>query len=57
MNIKEYKQKVSERKTESLIDDYGCIWHNYFEDPCRKWDLMLDIVKDELLKRTGEKRK
>lgn len=54
MNVKSYKRNICKRDTEYLLEEFGALWYRYFEEPCEDCETKMEIVKDEILRRTGE---
>lgn len=52
--IERFKHNIEQRKTRSLLWEYRGIYTNYVEDVDVKDDIKMDLIENEILKRTGE---
>lgn len=55
--IEAYKRDISKCETVILIETFGRLAHNFYIDP--KWNdvqIKMDIIIEEILKRTGERK-
>lgn len=55
--IEAYKRDISKCETAVLLATFGLLAHNYYIDP--KWnnvEIKMDIIRAEILKRTGERK-
>ena len=52
--IERFKHNIEQRKTRSLLWEYRGLYINYVEDVDVKDDIKMDLIENEILKRTGE---
>lgn len=56
--IERFKHNIEQRETRYLLWEYRCLYVNYVEyadvKDNFKMDIKMDIIENEILKRTGE---
>ena len=52
--VESFKRNIEQRKIRSLLWEYRGLYINYVEDVNVKDDIKMDLIENEILKRTGE---